>query len=126
MSARDVPAVSPQEAAARLADGSGALLVDVREPHEFGALRVDGAVLLPISRFGVAFRELPTDRPLLLFCRSGNRSAMATDFLRQHGFPDAHNVTGGILAWRAAGLPVRSGPVGPGEGSLPGRDGRGP
>lgn len=115
-----VPSVTVQEASARLVGPGGAILVDVRELGEYQAARVAGSTLVPLSQFGVRFRDLPTDRPLLLFCRSGNRSAMATDFLRRQGYSDAHNVKGGILAWHAAGLPLRSGPLEVGEGGLPG------
>jgi rhodanese-related sulfurtransferase len=113
----ELPALSAREASDRLAT-SGALLVDVREMDEFVASRVEGSVLMPVSEFGLRFRELPKDRPLLMFCQSGNRSAMATDFLLRQGFSDVHNVVGGIRAWRGAGLAVRSGPLAAGEGSL--------
>jgi rhodanese-related sulfurtransferase len=114
----EIPVLSAKEAAARLDDGD-ALLVDVREMNEYVALRVGGAVLVPISQFALRYRELPQDQPLLLFCRSGSRSATAAGFLLGHGYRDVHNVAGGILAWRGAGLPVSSGPLEPGEGSLP-------
>jgi rhodanese-related sulfurtransferase len=94
------------------------VLVDVREPSEFQMLRVPGAVLLPLSGFATRYEELPRDRPLLIMCAVGGRSARATDFLRANGYPDATNITGGITAWNAAGLPVRTGPVAPGEGDL--------
>jgi rhodanese-related sulfurtransferase len=126
MSAHDLPTVDVREAARRLeaaapgADaGPAPLLVDVREVDEFTALRVPGAVLLPISRFGTDFRRLPTDRPLLMLCRSGGRSAMATDFLLRAGYPEVHNIAGGILAWHQAALPTRTGPPAAGEGDLP-------
>lgn len=114
------PTVTVHEAADRLAAAGQPtpLLVDVREAHEFGVLRVPGAVLLPLSTFGTRFEELPHDRPLLMLCAAGARSARATEFLLGNGYPDATNVAGGITAWNAAGLPVRTGPVEPGEGDL--------
>jgi rhodanese-related sulfurtransferase len=75
-------------------------------------------VLLPLSGFTTRYEELPHDRPLLVMCAVGGRSARATDFLRANGYADATNITGGITAWNAAGLPVQTGPVAPGEGDL--------
>lgn len=114
------PAIDVSTAHERLAstDQPTPLLVDVREDHEFGVMRVPGSVLLPLSTFAARFEELPRDRPLLLLCAAGGRSGRATEYLIANGYPDATNVAGGITAWNAAGLPVRTGPVQPGEGSL--------
>jgi rhodanese-related sulfurtransferase len=115
-----IPTVSVTEASERLAasDEPTPLLVDVREASEFATMRVPGAVLVPLSTFTTRFEELPHDRPLLLLCAVGGRSARATEFLLANGYPDATNVAGGITGWSAAGLPVRTGPVEPGEGDL--------
>jgi len=113
-----IPSVSAEQAAELQSDGAAALIVDVREPREFESLRAPGAVLLPLADFAVRYRELPGDRPLLLLCRSGARSLRATAFLVQQGFADVANVDGGMIAWKNAGLPVRSGPLEPGEGEL--------
>ncbi len=114
------PTVTVTEAALRL--GATAtptpLLVDVREPDEYRIMRVPGAVSLPLSVLAVRLEELPRDRPLLLLCAAGARSARATDMLLTNGYAGAVNVAGGISAWSAAGLPVRTGPLAPGEGAL--------
>jgi rhodanese-related sulfurtransferase len=119
-----IPTVSPREAAAALDQGAGdptgPLLVDVRERDEFAAQRAAGAVLVPISEFVARHGELPRDRPLLVICQSGSRSASATMFLLQNGWTDVTNVDGGTQAWATAGLPTRSGPPDPGEGEIPG------
>jgi rhodanese-related sulfurtransferase len=118
---RRIPAVSAQDAHGRLtaaADAGAPLLVDVREPNEYVEVRAEGAVLLPLSRFMERHRELPTDRPLLMICRSGARSAQATAFLLGNGWTNVTNVAGGTLAWLAAGLPARRGVLEPGEGDL--------
>lgn len=114
------PTVTVTQAAERLdsTDQPAPMLVDVREESEFGVMRVPGAVLMPLSTFTTRFEELPHDRPLLLMCAVGGRSARATEFLVANGYPDATNVAGGITAWNAAGLPVRTGPVEPGAGEL--------
>ena len=119
-----VPAIDVREAARRL-DGAGdsaggSLLVDVRELGEVVGGRAEGAVLLPLSTFGLRYRELPIDRPLLIVCQSGYRSALAAAYLAANGYPDAVNVAGGMTAWERAGLAVRRGPLAPGEGDPPG------
>lgn len=96
------------------------LIIDVREPDEFAQARIDGVVLMPISQFVARHAELPKDRPLLMLCAAGSRSTSATMYLLQAGWTDVRNVTGGMMGWQAAGLPVRSGTPDPGEGDLPG------
>lgn len=80
----------------------------MREQNEFDELRIPGAQLLPLSELTARVDDLPKDRPIVAQCRSGKRSAKATDFLREQGF-DAVNMEGGILAWRDEGLPVEEG-----------------
>jgi rhodanese-related sulfurtransferase len=96
-----------------------ALLIDVREPGEFEALRAPDAALVPLSSFLAHLHELPRDRRLLMICRSGVRSLNAGAVLVGHGFANVANVEGGMIAWQQAGLPTHSGPPGPGEGELP-------
>ena len=115
----DVPSIDVREAAARLATADPPMLVDVREPDEFSAVRAQGAVLMPLSTFILRARQLPRDRALLVICAVGGRSAAATAHLLADGWPDVTNVAGGTLAWERAGLPVRHGPPAPGEGDLP-------
>ncbi len=120
MSEANIPTVTVVEAAAQLdavADPRP-LLVDVRERNEFELLRAPGAVLMPLSGFTTTYDNLPTDRPLLIMCAVGGRSARATEFLTANGYANAANVTGGITAWNAAGLPVRTGSLEAGEGAL--------
>ncbi len=117
-----IPAVPVAEAHRQLGEGTTAaapLLVDVREPSEFADVRAEGAVLFPLSTFVARHAELPRDRPLLMICQSGGRSAQATAFLLANGWPDVSNVEGGTLAWVRAGLPSRRGEPDPGEGDLP-------
>jgi rhodanese-related sulfurtransferase len=113
-----IPTVDVQEAHRRLAAPDAPLLVDVRERDEFVALRVPGAVLVPTSQFATGYRQLPTDRPLLILCAVGGRSGRVTEALLGAGWTDVANIVGGINAWHAAGLPTRSGPPDPGEGEL--------
>lgn len=113
--AAGIPTVDVQEASRRRAE---ALIVDVREPHEFAAVRLDDVAHLPMSTFAARMDELPRDRPILVMCAAGSRSAAVTGHLLRNGWTDVSNVAGGIDAWQAAGLPVRRGPVEPGEGDL--------
>jgi rhodanese-related sulfurtransferase len=95
--------LTPQEAAARLAAGQ-IELVDVREPYEHEAGRIEGARHVPLHELPELAQILDQGRPVAFVCRVGGRSAMATDAFRQAGF-DAYNVVGGVLAWERAGLP---------------------
>jgi rhodanese-related sulfurtransferase len=101
------PAIDVQEANRRLQEG--APLIDVREPGEFQDVRIPGARLLPMSEFLDRFAaELPKDQELMIQCRSGGRSGRVTQALLERGYR-AVNVSGGILAWESAGLPVERG-----------------
>jgi rhodanese-related sulfurtransferase len=111
--------LSVNQAAARQSDGSGALLVDVRERNELVELRPVGAVLLPMSELPTRIDELPRDRALMFICLSGVRSGRVASYLVQQGYPDVANVAGGMQAWKAAGLPMHSGPIDPGEETIP-------
>jgi adenylyltransferase/sulfurtransferase len=81
--------------------GDEFLLVDVREPYERDIVMIDDSVLVPPRRFldGSAMAELPTDRPVVLYCRSGVRSARALGILQDAGYRNAVHVDGGVLAW---------------------------
>lgn len=115
-----LPTIDVQEAQRRLGeDPAQPLLLDVREPNEFAEVRAPGAVLLPTSTLTDRIGELPVDRPLMVICHMGNRSAAVTGFLARSGRTDVVNVAGGMDAWERAGLPVRRGPVEPREGALP-------
>lgn len=81
-------------------------IIDVRGEDEFhGPLgHLPGALLRPLGELHRHVANLPADRPLLVVCRSGARSARACDLLAQHGVGDVHNLRGGMLAWAEAGL----------------------
>lgn len=103
-------ALAPAEAADRLRDGGEAWqLLDVRTPKERAAARIEPSVHIELTELSArAGAELDQRRPLLVYCHSGVRSAMAVAALRAAGY-DARNLTGGIEAWEAAGLPLASG-----------------
>lgn len=117
--ASPIPSIDPAEAERRLREDAGRpLLIDVREASEFEEVRAPGAVLVPMSTFAARAGELPSDRPLMVVCHLGGRSAAAAGFLIRAGRSDVVNVTGGMDAWERAGLPVRRGTPAPGEGDL--------
>ncbi len=87
------------------AHADGALVVDVREPHEYEAGHVPGAHLLPLGTLGHRARELPAGRPIYVVCQSGSRSRAAAAHLHQLGH-DVRSLLGGIGGWISAGHPV--------------------
>jgi rhodanese-related sulfurtransferase len=116
-----IPSIDVAEAERRMReDPDRPLLVDVREVNEFVEVRAPDAVLVPMSTFAARAGELPADRPLMLVCHLGSRSAAAAGFLIRSGRSDVVNVVGGMDAWERSGLPVRRGTPGAGEGDLPG------
>ena len=116
----NLPSVDVAEADRRLReDPDRPVLLDVREVNEFVAVRAPGAMLVPTSTFADRIAELPAERPLFVICRTGVRSAAVTGYLARTGRGSVFNVTGGMDAWERAGLPVRRGPVEPGEGDAP-------
>ncbi len=85
---------------------SGALLVDVRETSELAETgRLEGAIHRPMSSFGAQARTLPRDRPVVLYCRTGRRAAIAADILKSLGFQQIHNL-GGFQSAARAGMPT--------------------
>jgi rhodanese-related sulfurtransferase len=97
--------VTPQEAHAATT-GGGAVLLDVREPWEWRAVRIPGALLIPLVELPARRGELPAERDLYIHCRVGRRSLRAVEYLRRSGRSRVSSVAGGIAAWRAAGLPI--------------------
>jgi rhodanese-related sulfurtransferase len=83
----------------------GAQLIDVRVDHEWAAGHLPGATHLPLAELSERTGEIDKDRPVLLYCRGGNRSAMAAAALVEAGY-DAVKLSEGIVGWDEAGLPL--------------------
>jgi len=99
--------LTPEDVARGMAEAS-VLLVDVRELNETALERYPGAVIVPLSSFDPAQIPDPQGRQVVFACRSGRRSVTASQAAQAQGLPyDAH-LAGGILAWKAAGLPTES------------------
>ncbi|MCA1648407.1 MAG: MBL fold metallo-hydrolase [Chloroflexi bacterium] len=101
----NVADLTPAEAPAWL-QARGALVVDVREPAEYAAGHVPGAVSIPQADLALHLDEIPRDRDVLVVCEGGTRSVRAAKFLRQTGLSRVTNLLGGTSAWRQAGLPT--------------------
>src|ERR687893_2216136 len=96
--------MSPQQAQELLREGD-AQLVDVREPYEHEAGRITGSLHIELQQLPSEAASLDRERPILFYCRSGSRSALAADAFAASGF-DARNLVGGLEAWVAARLPL--------------------
>jgi rhodanese-related sulfurtransferase len=94
----------PRQVAELIGDG-GAQLVDVREPYEHEAGRIAGDVHIELEELVGAAGSIDRDRPVVFYCRSGQRSTLATQAFAAAGY-SAHNLSGGLQAWVGDGLPI--------------------
>ena len=104
LAAKDEPVSRPEnlsaaDLAAWLADPAPPVLVDIREDWEWNMSHIEGARHVPMSQWPGRVNELPKDTPVVLYCRSGQRSARALQFLHQMGYDQVSHLAGGILAW---------------------------
>jgi rhodanese-related sulfurtransferase len=83
----------------KLDRGDDFKLIDVREPHEFQICRIPGSTLIPLGELPKHLNELDPSAEYVMHCKMGGRSAKAVELLRQSGFKNVRNMTGGILAW---------------------------
>lgn len=105
-----VKEVAPQEAI-RLINQQDAAVVDVRLENEFRDGHILNAVNAPLGSLDAKVKDLNRykDKPIILNCRSGQRSAQAARILRKHGFEQVYNLAGGLMAWEKAELPLAQG-----------------
>lgn len=82
------------------------VFIDVRTPEEYAAGHVKGAELIPLQELERRLAEVPKDKQVYVYCRSGRRSAEAAALLVKAGYGNIENVMGGIEGWKAAGFPV--------------------
>jgi len=92
----------------QLINRQNAVVVDVREPNEYEGGRLPNAVHIPLSQLGARGAELGkvTTRPIVAYCSRGQRSRMAGSTLVKLGFTDIYHLSGGLRAWKDAGLPL--------------------
>jgi rhodanese-related sulfurtransferase len=98
--------VEPVEAWRRVNE-ENAVILDVREPEELAQIGVPSALHIPLGDLIARSGEVPSDRDVMVICHVGQRSALATEYLRQAGMPRVWNVRGGIIAWWKSRLPTR-------------------
>ncbi len=98
--------LAPQEAFQRLKGGNPPQLVDVRSVEENRQGHIAGSKLIPLHELGKRLGEVDKNKPVILYCRSGSRSATALRLLKEKGFTKAAHIAGGIMAWSRSGLPV--------------------
>ncbi|NMB59108.1 MAG: rhodanese-like domain-containing protein [Chloroflexi bacterium] len=96
------------EEAAKLRD-SGAYMLDVREQSEWDQFHIPGATLIPLGTLPEKLDTLPKDKNIVVYCRTGRRSAEARDILLKAGFTDVTSMAGGVTDWQSKGFPVESG-----------------
>ena len=96
---RAVPSISVEDLKAMQDRGDRVTILDVREPHEWKISDLAGSVKIPLGTLPQRFEELSRDDELIVYCRSGARSAQAVQFLRQAGYAKAKNLIGGVNHW---------------------------
>ncbi|EGV18586.1 rhd_2599 family sulfurtransferase [Thiocapsa marina] len=90
----------------RIASGEDVLLVDIRTPAEVAQGAIPDAMRLPMHLIPIRINELPKDRDVVLYCRSGARSYQACAYMMQQGYDRVLNLRGGIIAWARHGYPI--------------------
>ena len=93
------PAITVEQLKARRDRGDSFTLVDVREPHEWAISDLPGSLKIPLGTLPQRLGELQPEAEIVVYCRTGGRSANAVEFLRQKGYPKALNLAGGINHW---------------------------
>lgn len=91
--------IVPKELAEEIENGKNPKLIDVREPHELNISKIEGAQLIPLGQLAARLSELDSAEELVVFCRTGSRSARAVELMVSAGFRKAKNLKGGINAW---------------------------
>jgi len=104
---QEVKEVNPSVAYEKIQNG--AILMDIREGEEIEMLAfdVEGQILIPQSEFANRFREIPTDKEIIVGCNSGSRSLNISRFLMEQEFDTIYNLKGGITDWLERGFPVK-------------------
>jgi rhodanese-related sulfurtransferase len=99
------PWVSTSEAT-HLINREDALVLDVRDPGEYGSGHILGAKNVPVSRLGDGELTKRKERPVIVYCDGSDRSPKAVGLLKKQGFTRVVNLSGGLRAWQQAGLPI--------------------
>ena len=100
--------ISVDEAYAKYEDGT--FFLDVRTPEEWVDYHAPNSTLIPLDDLEARVNEVPSDQEVVVVCRSGNRSQIGRDILKQAGHTQVSSMAGGLKTWQAAGYPITSGP----------------
>ncbi len=103
--------ITPEEAHKRLSEPSPPPLVDVRTKEEYESGHLKNALLVPLDEiaqgdYAEKLGDIPKEQPIIVYCRSSRRSGRAQEFLVRDGYTNIINLSGGMIAWKKAGLPV--------------------
>jgi phage shock protein E len=102
----DLPDAVDVHTVASIIDQDDIYVIDVREQWEYDEGHIPGVTLIPMNEVPNRLEEIPTDMDVIVTCRSGNRSGQIAEYLRQIGYDNVHNMSGGIIAWEAEGYQV--------------------
>lgn len=87
-------------------DRGEVFILDVRTREEYNESHINGSTLIPVQELDIRFKELPRDKKILVYCRTGGRSVTASEILVKNGFTQIYNMQGGITGWKNAGYEV--------------------
>lgn len=101
-----VPEITADELASRISAGERVQVIDVRERSEWNDGHIPNSTLIPLGDFAARINQIKRDQPVVMVCRSGNRSYYAAAALHSAGYTDVWNLTGGVIAWNRARHPL--------------------
>lgn len=87
-------------------DRGEVFVLDVRTREEYNESHINGSTLIPVQELDIRYKELPRDKKILVYCRTGGRSVAASEILVKNGFTQVYNMKGGITEWKNAGYEV--------------------
>jgi rhodanese-related sulfurtransferase len=97
-----VPTIEVRDLQTLIKENAFFFLLDVRQPEEFAQGHIQGAVSMPLGSLSSSYRQIPKGVKLVVYCRTGHRSAQAVSFLRAQGYDKAVSLSGGYTAWLGA------------------------
>ena len=103
--AAEILSITPEEVYKIIKNNEDYLIIDVRSAEEYAEGHIESAKLIPVSELGDRLDELPDDKPIIVYCRSGGRSRSAASILIENGFGNVYDM-GGIKDWQAEDYPV--------------------
>ncbi len=102
----NIKEIDSQTLSSWMNEGRKMLLLDVRTPNEYAQGIIAGGQLMPLHTLPMRIQDLPRDMDVVIYCRTGARSAQACAFLTAQGFDNTYNLRGGIMDWARSNLPV--------------------